>query len=344
MYISQRIATAMLILAGSVAVLPAQGIRRGWRTTAVDRAQLGPADAIEIVANGRDIFVTGTDDNRLSYAFVHVPDAASHTRASWSVVDLSPGSIVMDSVRDGRLQGHFVFRYNVSGDTGEAVTFGAGGMRVRAGQPTPQANGVTAGREEVHLEVPRAMKSLKVTLRGGGAIHVEHFEGELSIESDGGPVELLGISGPALVAARNGTIRATIDHLPAAGNGALDLQGSNGDIVVTLPADARFTFDLQTYGAGHISSDFPLDASTAPSAAHFQSDPSVTPAAGDHLPINASDLQALSRLAPGVVFTAAKDSVGRSPLTRTGQVNGGGITIKIVAMNGSVVVTRADRR
>lgn len=284
-------------------------------TNFAGRSTLGAADAISASMQRGQITVVGTDDTVISYGVMR--------RGGWgfkylNTDHINPGAGVAGTMNQvpGSPEEERSVTFMFTGKPATAVllpayrvTSGSGGLDIQV----PGADSGDAALE-LSLFVPRNLKLLKLTIRAGGVVSVDGFDGELTIQSETGPVLLHGIGGPAVIEARNGRIRASITHLPAPARGGLDFLGRNGDVVVTLPGDAKADLDLETHGGQISADDFAGFASRTRPAAN--PDPGV---------LNANGLKA------------------SSPVRRTIAVGEGGTSVKLVAMNGSIVVTRADK-
>ena len=125
-----------------------------------------------------------------------------------------------------------------------------------------------------------------------GSIVVRGPLGQINLNTSNGPITLDGGSGSVDVETSNGPINVTADNVVVTGrtsNGPLHFTGSlaqghselstsNGDVVVTLPANAQFAIDAETSNA-KISSDFAVtsqDFSDNRLRGTVGSDPAVT--------------------------------------------------------------------
>ena len=125
-----------------------------------------------------------------------------------------------------------------------------------------------------------------------GSIDVRSSRGPLALNTSNGAITVNGGSGPIDVETSNGTIDITADNAVVTGRtsngpvrftgslaqGRSELTTSNGNIVVTLPANAQFAVDADTSNA-KISSDFAVtsqDFSDDRLLGTVGSDPGVT--------------------------------------------------------------------
>ncbi len=104
---------------------------------------------------------------------------------------------------------------------------------------------------------------LKLKALNGGFIKVDKVEGELEASHTNGPVTLTNVSGTVVAHTTNGNIKATIDKINP--NKPHSFSTFNGDVDVTLPADAKFNLKMKTTH-GDIYSDFKLQMQTPPKA------------------------------------------------------------------------------
>ncbi len=89
-----------------------------------------------------------------------------------------------------------------------------------------------------------------------GDVRVRDLDGEASLESVNGSIEVRGAKKGLSLQTVNGKIDAVVAH--ALPNGAdVSLQSVNGNVMLTLPKDARFDFSASTMN-GTIASTFPL--------------------------------------------------------------------------------------
>ncbi|MEO8126669.1 MAG: DUF4097 family beta strand repeat-containing protein [Bryobacteraceae bacterium] len=117
------------------------------------------------------------------------------------------------------------------------------------------------GRGDVDLviQVP-VSTSLQLRAVNGGAINVEHVTGEIDVDNVNGPVKLLNVSGVVVAHALNGEVQVVLDQIQA--GKPMSFSSLNGDIDVTLPADAKARVKMKS-DHGDVFSDF--DITLAPS-------------------------------------------------------------------------------
>lgn len=199
------------------------------RPVVLDRAKLGPADAIEIIVPRGRIFVASSWEDSVHVSYQLRRDVSGPRRDSMLV--LPP--------YDGKID----------------VGFGAAGMQLRVNAADLSGNdGV-----DVRVTIPRKLKLVKISMLQSGDIGVEDFEGELVIKSEGGAVHLGKINGPTLVEARAGDITATIASTIA--QQPVSLLTRKGDVQLILAAGWGAAFDIDTRD-GVIMSRPALDGSS----------------------------------------------------------------------------------
>jgi DUF4097 and DUF4098 domain-containing protein YvlB len=91
-----------------------------------------------------------------------------------------------------------------------------------------------------------------------GDVRVKDVDGELNLESVNGSIEVRGSRRALSLQTVNGHIDAVAQALPAGADASL--QSVNGNVMLTLPKDARFDFAASTMN-GTIVSTFPLPPS-----------------------------------------------------------------------------------
>ena len=104
------------------------------------------------------------------------------------------------------------------------------------------------------IQVPVA-SSIEIRTNMDGTIVVEGIGGEIDINNINGPVTLKNVSGNTLVHTVTGDIQAELTRIAA--DKPMSFSTMNGDIDVTLPADARANFKMKT-DQGEIYTDFDM--------------------------------------------------------------------------------------
>jgi len=109
---------------------------------------------------------------------------------------------------------------------------------------------------EMIIYVPRNFSLKLNTIQGD--VRVSGVEGELEISAVNGDIELTDISGTVLVNSVNGDIE--IDFTKINPNAPMSFTGVNGDIEVSLPANAKFTAKMKTeWGDVYTNFDMEID-------------------------------------------------------------------------------------
>jgi DUF4097 and DUF4098 domain-containing protein YvlB len=112
------------------------------------------------------------------------------------------------------------------------------------------------------LVVPPGVQAELQTVNGD--VRARDLDGEASLESVNGSIEVRGAKRGLSLQTVNGRIDAAATALPAGAD--VSLQSVNGNVMLTLPKDARFDFSASTMN-GTITSTFPLPPRPAAEAA-----------------------------------------------------------------------------
>lgn len=121
-----------------------------------------------------------------------------------------------------------------------------------------EISGVSPMRDiSFKISVPRNF-SLELSTVNGGDIIVENISGEMEIQNVNGEITLNNVSGSAVVNTVNGDIKATFNTI--AQNKPMAFSNLNGDIDVTLPANAKVTAKMKSEW-GEMFTDFDMDIS-----------------------------------------------------------------------------------
>jgi hypothetical protein len=236
-----------------------------------------------------------------------LPGDALHIRMRTGSVSISAGAT--DSVR------WYLVSSRRPADTVTADQFRAGpgatAWEIRSDLPGDSGQ---SGRPLPLLQVfvPRDLKALQIET-GNGDVVVQNVTSEITITVDKGFVAIVACAGPALVENRDGLTRlylgATRFGMESALQASLSVLGRNGDIEVAVPAGARANLDVEAHQGSIV--DAPSGYSLRPPR---------------------RDTVFVSWLPP---VLGLKDSELRS-LHRV--LNGGGPSIKLVALNGNVTL------
>ena len=99
-----------------------------------------------------------------------------------------------------------------------------------------------------------------------GDIYVEGLNGEIEINSVNGDVELMEVSGSVVMNSVNGDIE--VDFVNISPDTPMSFTGVNGDIEVSLPANAGFSAKMKTEW-GDIYTNFDMEIDRSSSASEF---------------------------------------------------------------------------
>lgn len=103
------------------------------------------------------------------------------------------------------------------------------------------------------IQVPFST-SLELTCRDDErGIIVERVDGEIEVDTSDGPITLTGVSGPVVADSSDGEIKVVFGKIPP--GKPMSLSAMDGDIDITLPADAKASLKLKT-DEGQIFTDF----------------------------------------------------------------------------------------
>jgi Toastrack DUF4097 len=166
---------------------------------------------------------------------------------------------------------------------------------------TPLAGG------EMRLQVP-FNTSLSLKTMNGGAIKIDHVAGDLDLENMNGEIVATDVSGSVLANSMNGKVLVTFDHI--ATDKPMAFTTMNGDVDVTLPADARATLRMKSDN-GQIYTDFDVKINS-----------------------NANPPQVEDGRAHGGRYRVKIDR------TTVGTINGGGPNMKFQTFNGNIYVRK----
>lgn len=112
----------------------------------------------------------------------------------------------------------------------------------------------------LRLLVPR-QASLKLTTVNDGDLHVQGVEGDLELRNTNGDITVRDVGGSVVAHTTNGEVKVTLSRLDP--KAALSFATLNGDVDVTLPADARGLLRLRSDN-GEIYTDFDVALSREP--------------------------------------------------------------------------------
>ena len=160
---------------------------------------------------------------------------------------------------------------------------------------------------DLHIQVP-FNASLKLKCLNDGDIKVEHVSGEVDADDLNGGVKLLNISGAVVAHSLNEDVVVTLDQVTP--GKSMSFSTMNGDVDVTLPADAKARVKLKSDN-GEIYSDFDI---------HLEANPAT----------------------PKVSETHGKDGHFKVQFDKVtyGSINGGGPEMQFTTFNGKIYLRK----
>lgn len=132
---------------------------------------------------------------------------------------------------------------------------GAGVLEVTEDDNTVRVDGggLFSNLSDVTIQVP-SQTSVKIgTTLGSGGIVVENISGEVEVSNMNGQVTITNVSGSVVAYSMNGKVVASLNRVTPGKN--LNFSTFNGDIDVTLPADAKANLKASVSN-GDIYTDF----------------------------------------------------------------------------------------
>jgi len=152
-----------------------------------------------------------------------------------------------------------------------------------------------------------AETNVKLRATNNGNIEVEGISGEIDVNCLNGAVTVTNVSGAVLAHSLNGKVLVTLNRVTP--NKPMSFSTLNGDVDVTLPADAKANLKLKSEN-GDIYSDFEI---------------SLSPAARE----------------PVVKGTSGKGKYKVSfDKAVTGTINGGGPEMQFTTLNGRIYIRK----
>lgn len=113
-----------------------------------------------------------------------------------------------------------------------------------------------AGNQAIDLIVLVPTKtSVKLSVVNDGDIVVERIDGEIEVQNTNGAVTLTDVAGSVVAHALNDDLKVSMTRLDQK---PMSFSSMNGDIDVTLPADAKLNVKMES-GSGDIESDFAVE-------------------------------------------------------------------------------------
>lgn len=226
---------------------------------------------------------------------------------------------------------------------------------------------------EFKISVPRAM-ALNLKTDAGGDLVVKGVEGDIEVNNMNGEVQLEGVVGSAVISTMNGEVRAVYAKAPTK---LVSITSMNGEVDLRVPADTKANVRLRTHN-GSILTDFGEDmlkTKSEGSSKHGgygyaygseQNARDIARAAADAARVAVEIGKEVSREVAREIKRAAKDETEEEaiaptapqppgaphparaprppmpPITGgklvTGELNGGGVDIKISTMNGEITL------
>lgn len=189
---------------------------------------------------------------------------------------------------------------------------------------------------DVTIQVP-VQTSVTIASSLGGKIVMENIGGEIEVNQLNGEITITNASGPVVAHSTNGKIIASLTRLTM--DKSMSFSTFNGDIDITLPADAKATLKARADN-GDIFTDFdvkvePQTGSPARGAAPAPPAPPAPPS-----PFSSSSIKDQVRdQVRNTVRAAVKPIKQRGPADYVeGTINGGGTEIQFTTFNGRILI------
>ncbi len=182
------------------------------------------------------------------------------------------------------------------------LDIGHGDISIEEEGNTVRVTGTGNGR--LVLKVPMDT-TVKVECVNGGDLRVEHLSGNVELSNTNGRVTATGMSGPVIAHSQNGKVVVSLDRVTP--DKAMSITSYNGDVDVSMPADAKVTVRMGSYN-GEVFTDF--DTKLSPSSSGVKE----------------------SR--EGGKYKVKVDR------TTTGTINGGGTDVTLKSYNGSIFIRK----
>ncbi|MGH9638813.1 MAG: hypothetical protein ACRD3Y_02025 [Bryobacteraceae bacterium] len=140
-------------------------------------------------------------------------------------------------------------RLDIPGNSGLNITENSNVVNIGGGPL------LLGGLADLTITVP-LHSSLQLSGMSGGGIDVEHVDGEVDANELSGNITLKHVDGPIVAHSLNGEIVAILDRLDSSKPSSFSTM--NGNIDVTLPADAKADLRMKTDN-GAVYSDFDVN-------------------------------------------------------------------------------------
>lgn len=201
-----------------------------------------------------------------------------------------------------------------------------------------RVRGGLMGVRDVTIEVP-VQTAVTIDSNLGGKIVLENIGGEIEVNCLNGQISITNASGPVVAHSTNGSITASLTRVAAGRN--MSFSTFNGDIDITLPADAKATLKGRVDN-GDIYTDFDvkeepaaqaLSAPPAPPAPPLPPLPPAPPGSSNSTDIrNALRDQLRATVRNATRFNKRADDYVE------GTINGGGPEIQFTTFNGRILI------
>lgn len=187
------------------------------------------------------------------------------------------------------------------------------------------------GVRDATIEVP-VQTSVTISANVGGRIVVENISGEIEVSNVNGQISITNAAGPVVAQSTNGSITASFTRLTPDKN--MSFSTFNGDIDITLPADAKATLKGRADN-GDIFTDFDVKLeprTVQPSVAQPPQPPQppVSP--------NASQSERDRARAQRDKARADRQREHRNDGYVEGTINGGGPEMQFTTFNGRILI------
>jgi hypothetical protein len=219
------------------------------------------------------------------------------------------------------------------------------------------AGSIFGGGGDIDIQVP-VQTAVTVAMSVGGKVVVDNIAGEVEVNHLNGNITVTNASGPVVAHSSNGKIVASLSKL-AAGK-SMSFSTFNGEIDVTLPADAKATLKARTDN-GEIDTDFDVKlepqaqqlaaravAIPAPPVPPAPPAPPLTPAGDQSSSVTRDQIRQQARAAMEQARDAMRAASKAAARARDGRVlgdgyvegtiNGGGTEIQFTTFNGRILI------
>jgi Putative adhesin len=197
-----------------------------------------------------------------------------------------------------------------------------------------RVTGGMMGVRDVIIEVP-VQTAVTIDSNLGGKIVVENIAGEIEINCLNGQIAIANASGPVVAHSTNGSITASLTRVAAGKN--MSFSTFNGDIDITLPADAKATLKGRVDN-GDIYTDFDVKEEPAAQALSAPPAPPLPPL--PPAPSGSSNSNDIRNAVRDQVRAAVRNATRgkRADDYVEGTINGGGPEIQFTTFNGRILI------